>query len=346
MLLFKNKIINLLLMGLLMTSCGQQEVVYQQDFYVFGTLVNISIWGVSQNTAQQAMKTVADDFQTMHHQWHAWQPGPLVDLNRAFAAGETVTVAAETRLIPMIEQTQRFYKQTEGLFNPAIGYLIALWGFHGDDLPTGVIPSPAAIAELLALKPTMDDIEIHGNQVSSRNRAVQLDFGGFAKGYAVDLAIERLRQLGVTNAIVNAGGNLKAIGHKGDQPWRIGIRHPSGSGVLASITIAGEESVITSGNYERYHEYQGVRYSHIIDPRNGQSAQGIASVTVINPSGALADTASTALAIAGVSDWQRIAHQLGIKYVMLVDDQGAVYMNPAMADRVQFLVTPPKTVIQ
>jgi len=339
------KIISILI-GFLLTGCGQQEIVYQQEFYVFGTLVNISIWGVPETKAQQAMKTVANDFQTMHHNWHAWQPGPLVDLNRAFAAGETTTVAEETKLLPLIEQTKRFYKQSDELFNPAIGYLIALWGFHGDELPTGVIPSPQAIAELVALKPTMEDIEIQGNRVSSRNRAVQLDFGGFAKGYAVDLAIERLQQLGIANAIVNAGGNLKAIGKKGDQPWHIGIRHSSGTGVLASITIDGEESVITSGNYERYHEYQGVRYSHIIDPRTGMSVRGLNSVTIIDRSGALADTASTALSVAGLADWHRIARQLGIKYAMLVDEEGTVYMNPAMADRVHFLAKPlPKMVI-
>jgi len=182
----------------------------------------------------------------------------------------------------------------------------------------------------------MDALEIQSDQVSSRNRAVQLDFGAFAKGYAADLAIAKLHQLGIHNAIVNAGGNLKATGKKGDNPWLIGIRHPSGEGVLAAVAVRGEESVVTSGNYERFREYKGKRYSHIIDPRDGMPVEGFSSVTVIDPNGALADAASTALTVAGLSDWHRIARKMGIKYVMLVDAAGTVYVNPTMAERVQF----------
>jgi thiamine biosynthesis lipoprotein len=122
----------------------------------------------------------------------------------------------------------------------------------------------------------------------------------------------------------------------GDKPWLIGIRHPNGTDVLAALAVSGEESVISSGNYERFREYEGVRYSHIIDPRNGKPAQGLSSVTVIARSGALADAASTALTVAGLQDWHRIARQMGVKYVMLMDEKGIIYVNPAMAKRVQF----------
>jgi thiamine biosynthesis lipoprotein len=180
----------------------------------------------------------------------------------------------------------------------------------------------------------MEDIVIDKNQVSSRNPAVQLDFGAIAKGYAVDLAIDKLRQLGVHNAIVNAGGNLKAMGKKGNRPWSIGIRHPSGQGVLARVEVSGEESVITSGCYERFREYQGVRYCHIIDPRNGKPVTSLASVTVIACSGSLADAATTALMVAGKQEWQPVANQMGVKLVMVVDDKGEVSMTPAMKERV------------
>ena len=148
--------------------------------------------------------------------------------------------------------------------------------------------------------------------------------------------LKRLRDMGVRNAIVNAGGDLRAIGRRGNRPWRVGIRHPQGSGVLASVEIESDESVFTSGNYERYRIHEGVRYSHIIDPRTGMPVNHIASATVIHHNGAVADAAATALTIAGPMDWPRIAKQMGIKYVMLVDEKGTVYMNPAMAKRVRF----------
>ncbi len=330
---------------LLLSSCQPSNQLYQSDsLYVFGTLVKVSIWGVPELQARAAVNTVAQELQRLHQEWHAWQPSPLTELNQAFATGQSRQVTAPT-LLSLVEQAKFFYKLTDGLFNPAIGRLIELWGFHQDEMPVGPPPEAADIAKLVALAPTMEDVMIDGNQVSSKNPAVQLDFGGIGKGYAVDLAINRLRQLGIQNAIVNAGGNLKVMGKKGKHPWLIGIRHPSGQGVLAAVTASGEESVITSGNYERYREYQGQHYSHILDPRNGMPAQTLTSVTVIACSGTLADVATTALSVAGLSDWYRIAKQMGLKLVMLVDNQGTVYLSPAMAERVKFESNQSPTVV-
>jgi thiamine biosynthesis lipoprotein len=336
----------LLLSGLGLVGCSQPSSLYEEEFYVFGTLVKVSIWGVPTEPARQAINTIAQDFQSIHYRWHAWEPGPLVDLNKAIAAGQVWTVEDDS-LLALIQQAQLLSQQSEGLFNPAVGQLIKLWGFHRSEFPhNDSLPPSTAIAALVAQAPSMADIQLQGNQIESHNRAVQLDFGAIAKGYAIDLAIEKLQQQGIQNAIVNAGGNLKVIGQKGTQPWRIGIRHPSGQGVLAAISVSGEESVITSGNYERFREHQGKHYSHIIDPRNGMPVQGITSVTVIDPSGTRADAAATALTVAGLSTWQRIAQQMGIKYVMVMDTTATVYMNPAMAKRIEFQTSQsPKVVL-
>ncbi|BAP54800.1 ApbE-like lipoprotein [Thioploca ingrica] len=336
----------ILVSGLGLTGCSQHNPLYEEGFYVFGTLVNVSIWGVPTEQARQAVDTIAHDFQSMHHRWHAWEPGPLVDLNKAIAAGQVWTVE-DNSLIFLIKQSQLFSQQSEGLFNPAVGQLIRLWGFHRNEFPDDTpLPQSTTLATLIEQAPSMADIQIKGNQVSSRNRAVQLDFGAIAKGYAIDLGIKKLQQQGIHNAIINAGGNLKVMGKKGTEPWRIGIRDPSGQGVLAAVLVSGEESVVTSGNYERFREHKGVHYSHIIDPRNGMPVRGITSVTVIDPSGTRADAAATALTVAGLSDWHRIAQQMGIKYVMVVDESATVYMNPAMAKRIQFQTQqPPKVVL-
>lgn len=329
-----------------LSGCTEQPTVHQTQLYTFGTLVDISLWDVPETEANHAVELMAKALAQFHHDWHAWQPGPLTALNEAIAAGKTGTVAEETLLLPLLYQAKTFSLKSDHLFNPTIGKLIRLWGFQDDELPTGPPPSAKAIAALVALTPTIVDVTIQDHQITSRNPAVQFDLGAFAKGFAVDWMIEKLQTLDIHNAIVNAGGNLKAMGQKEQQPWRIGIRDPSGEGVLAAINLQGKESVITSGHYERYREYQGVRYSHILDPRTGKPATDFASVTVIDPWGALADAASTALIIAGPQDWYRIARQMDIQYVMLVDKAGVVTMNPAMAKRVEFLSeTPPKIVI-
>lgn len=346
-----NRFLAPLLVAMLLIGCSPQEEgatdkeygrvePSKHQIYVFGTLVDIAIWGAKPEQEQQAIATITQDFQRMHHDWHAWKPGPLVEINKALAAGKPVRVIPS--LIPIIEQSTTLSRQSEGLFDPAIGGLLNLWGFQSDGRPNGPPPPREKIAQWVAAAPRMDDLHLEGDMLTSSNPAVQLDFGAFAKGYAVDLAIARLREFGIDNAIINAGGDLRAIGSKAGNPWVVGIRHPQGEGVLASLEIAGDESVFTSGNYERYREYEGVHYNHILDPRTGMPVDGVTSVTVIHDNGAVADAAATALVVAGPQQWHHIAKNMGIRYVMLVDDDGVVYMNPAMQQRVHFVNKPPE----
>jgi thiamine biosynthesis lipoprotein len=285
---------------------------------------------------------VEKDFQRMHNDWHAWKPGELSRLNQQLPDGEFHSVSPF--LLPLIEEAGVLAAQSDDLFNPAIGQLVKIWGFHSDSLPSGPPPLQEEIQALVAKQPRMADLRINGEQIRSLNPAVSLDLGGFAKGAALDLAMQRLRSLGIENAIINAGGDLNVIGSHGDRPWKVGVRHPQGEGVLAGVELNDGEAIYTSGNYERYREHEGVSYSHIIDPRTGMPVRHVASVTVIDSVGARADAAATALSVAGPKDWYRIARQMGLKYVMLVDEQGRVHMNPAMAERIRFeveLLAPP-----
>ena len=333
----------LLLVGLLLAGCGAGKGPYQAQLYVFGTLVEITLHDVTAAKGRQAVSRIRREFQRMHRDWHAWEPGPLVDLNRAIAEGREAEVPES--IIPLIVRSKTLYAQSDGLFNPALGGLLGLWGFQADEPPDGPPPPDAAIEAWVAKDPGMDDLTLDDGVLHSDNPAVQLDFGAFAKGYAVDIAIRHLREMGVQNAIVNAGGDLRAIGSKGGEPWRIGVRHPQGEGVLGAIAVEGDEAVFTSGNYERYREHEGVHYMHILDPRTGMPVQGVTSVTVIHDNGAEADAAATALVVAGEKDWNRIARQMGVRHAMLVVDDGTVYMNPAMEDRVRFSGPRPKIVL-
>jgi len=327
----------------LLAACQRPVPEYRETQYLFGTLVEFTIRGVEPSQAQLAVTAVGEDFQRMHNDWHAWKPGELSRLNQQLADGEFHSVSPF--LLPLIEQAGVLATQSDDLFNPAIGQLVKLWGFHSDELPTGPPPPRDAVLALVEKQPRMVDILIDGDRVRSRNPAVSLDFGGFAKGAALDLAMQRLRSMGIHNAIINAGGDLNVIGSHGDRPWKVGVRHPQGEGVLAAVELRDGEAIYTSGNYERYREHEGVSYSHIIDPRSGMPVRHVASVTVIDNVGARADAAATALSVAGPKDWYRIARQMGLKYVMLVDEQGGVHMNPAMAERVLFETALPQPAV-
>jgi thiamine biosynthesis lipoprotein len=253
---------------------------------------------------------------------------------------------AATSVLPLIEQTTRLSEQSGGLFNPAFGALFQLWGFQSDDPPMGPPPSAEDIARVLAFKPRMSDLRVHGIEVESTNPHLRLDFGAYAQGYAADRVIERFRERGIRNAIVNVSGDVRVIGgHADGRAWRIGIRNPRGEGVLASVLMQGDESLVTSGDYERYFMHEGKRYHHILDPRTGYPSRGVTSVTVLHRSAAVADAAATALMIAGVDEWRAVARRMGVVHALLVDDQGRVHMDAATAKRVKFEIEPAPAVI-
>ena len=327
-----------LLALLALAGCTRQAPEHHHRFLGFGTLVEVTVYDTDAETAARAFAVLEEDFALMHATWHAWEPGALGRVNQNLSTGGEFTVNPVIR--PLIVEGAELSRRSRGLFNPAIGKLIALWGFQSDERGDAPPPSPEAVAELLAEHPSMDDLVLDGLTLHSTNPAVRLDFGAFAKGRGVDMGIERLRELGIANAIINAGGDLRAIGRHGKRPWRIGVRHPRGEGLLAALEVEGDQSVFTSGDYERYFEFDGRRYHHILDPRTGFPAQGSTSVTVIHREAAIADAAATALFVAGPQDWPLIARDMGVDQVMLVDTDGVVHMTPAMAERVRFEVEP------
>lgn len=329
--------------GLTLSSCSRSPGVYYEQFLGFGTLIEVKVWGVDESAGQQAVSAIAEDVKYMHETWHAWKPSSLSRVNQLLPSQEKFSIGPS--VIQLIKSASELAEKSGNRFNPAIGQLIRLWGFASDDLPKGPPPSTDAIQKLLAQKPTMKDLVLDGVQLKSNNPAVQLDFGGFAKGLAVDMAIEHLKELGITNAIVNAGGDLRAIGKHGDRAWRVGIRNPRGEGVLASVDIQGDESVFTSGDYERYYEYQGQRYHHIIDPHSGYPKQGVTSVTVFDTRADRADAAATALFVAGVAEWYEVAKAMGVGGVMLVANDGTIHMTPNLKDRIYFDVQPAPNII-
>jgi thiamine biosynthesis lipoprotein len=324
----------LILLTLLLASCERAPDIHHTRFLAFGTLTELTLVGVDAQRAAEVVRALEADFAEMERAWHAWKPGPVTRTN--WLLGEQRRFAAPPSVVPLVRISRELAISSEHLFNPAIGGLIALWGFLSDDSTTSrPPPDPAAIERLLAANPRMDDIDIDGFMLASRNPAVQLDFGAIGKGYGIDFAVAHLRELGVQNAIVNSGGDLRAIGSKASQPWRIAIRGADGKGVLGEISLSGDESVFTSGNYERVFEWQGQRYHHILDPRTGQPARGTRTVTVLHSDATVADAAATALFVAGPNDWPRIAAKLGIRHVLLVDEADVVHMTPAMAGRVR-----------
>lgn len=330
------------LLSLAMLGCSS-TIHLDDQFFAFGTLIEVTVFDTEPETVQAALDGVRNDLAFMHQTWHAWQPSALSQVNAAIPTGTWITL--DPTLPPLLEQAKRLSQQSQGLFNPAIGQLISLWGFHRDDGAKPPPPPASTIAEYIAQAPSMDDLIIEGTRLRATNANVRLDLGAITKGYAVDRMIEHLKALGIDSALINAGGDLRAYSGPGKRTWTIGIRHPRKATVLASLLIKADESVVTSGDYERYFEYQGQRYHHILDPRTGYPPRELISVTVVHPIAATADAAATALFVAGLAQWRDIAKRLGITQAMLVDQAGRVHLTGEMAGRIRFEVDPKPEVL-
>ncbi|MGB0682312.1 MAG: FAD:protein FMN transferase [Magnetovibrionaceae bacterium] len=317
------------LLVLLASACDPPEKTLHESHYIFGTLVEIVIRNPDQTKAREAIVAVVELLRDQHREWHAWKPGgELYRINKAIADGSSIAVS--DAMASMIEEAKRLSALSGGLFDPGIGAIVGAWGFHADEPPKGRKPPLDEIRALAARRPSISQITITDGVLSSSNRAVQLDFGAFAKGYGLDAGMAHLKTLGIKHAILNAGGDLNVIGEAYGRPWRVGIRHPVGWGVLGAVEAADGEAVYTSGNYERFLEVEGVRHSHILDPRDGMPVTHIASATVIHESGALADAAATALSVAGPEAWEEVAQAMGVERVLLVTEDGDILQSAGL----------------
>lgn len=328
--------LSVLLLPLLLAGCGKRDEVFRQESFVFGTRVEISIEGEDTARAEAATQAVLRRFDELHRKLHAWQPSDLERLNTAFASGAKAPVDPE--LAAILQDARAYALQSGELFNPAIGNLIRLWGFHAD-LPQSTVPEDEKIKALVKAAPSMHDVHVENGETWSVNPAVRIDLGGYAKGYALDEAAGILKQLGIRNALINIGGNVLALGAHGARPWKVGIQHPRKSGVIATLELHDGEAIGTSGDYQRYFEAGGRRYCHLIDPRTGRPAEGMQSVTVLvsgDHAGTRSDVLSKPLFIDGPQALAPMAVQAKLDGVLAVTANGDVLVSPELGGRLHW----------
>jgi len=315
-----------MLLGALLSGCvptGDHDATY----FVFGTEVRVSVRDVTEEHAASAFRLLGPRFQRMHREWHPWEPGALSELNDALRRGGRGVTTPD--LAELVTTSMELESESMGRFNPAIGELVRLWGFHTSDYPlTEPPPSADAIADALAWQPSMRSLAVDGRSVRSLKRGVRLDFSGIAKGLAVKRACELLASVEITDALIDAGGDVMVCGAT-ERPWRVGLRNPSG-GVLTTLEIREPVAVFTSGNYYRYGEFDGERYAHILDPFTGRPVDEVMQATVIHPDPLRADAGATALVVAGPGAWRMVADSMSLERALVVDAQGRVQATPAI----------------
>ncbi|MGL4677213.1 MAG: FAD:protein FMN transferase [Brevinema sp.] len=193
-----------------------------------------------------------------------------------------------------IELSTYMYQLSDGAFDLTVYPLIRLWGFYLQDKQKRVPDNQEIQATLKNVG--MEHVYLKDDRIILSNK-VQLDLGAIAKGYAVDVAVEILKQnSNISAGFVNAGGNIRVYGSKPDgTPWKVGIRNPNGESVQEIISLYDGESIATSGDYEQYFEKDGKYYHHIFDPKTGAPVtHNLASVSIVlNGSAEMADLLAT-----------------------------------------------------
>lgn len=323
------QLIKLLLLGVLvLAGCERQPRLVEQRILQFGTIIDIALIHDDIAKTEQTLDDIEKQLSAFRQSWHAWEDSELTRFNQALNATQAVEIPAS--LVELIDLSQLYYLKSNRLFNPALGKLIAAYGFHGQ--PT---PDEHAIMTIQQDLPGMSDLKVENRFATSSNTHLKLDFGGIAKGYAIGLIADYLQRQGFEHYLINAGGDLVSSGNKFGKAWKIGVQNPFKPGVIASIGLIGKHSLFTSGNYQRFYRKDKKLVHHIIDPRSGQPSEQISSATVMTNDPVLADVAATTLMIDGLNNHRSLAHTLGIKDYMIVDEDQRIIISDSLANKIE-----------
>jgi len=295
---------------------------YQREEAIMGTRIEVQLWS---EDPQAAVEAVIAEMRRTDELMSTYKPESQLSQVNAHAHERPVQVHAD--IIEVVERALAMSKLSGGAFDvtyASVGYLY--------DYRAHQRPSEQQIAAAL---PGVDyrqvQVDREARTIRFLRKGVRIDLGGIAKGYAVDRAIQHLRELGIEHAMVNAGGDTRLLGDRRGKPWMVGIRDPRNEGRIVMRVPLADEAISTSGDYERYFEEDGVRYHHILVPGTGKSARGVRSATVIGADATLTDALSTTVFVLGVERGMRLIAGLPGVEAVVVDDQGRIFYSDGLA---------------
>ncbi len=319
----------LLFLPLLIGGCpghSGKTAEVRRSRIIMGTVVEITAFGPAQAPLEAAVDKAFAEMTRIDNLMSPHRPGS--DVARLSAAAVSLEISPDTAAV--IAAGLQVATASGGAFDMGLGRLKDLWDIEGEHPH---IPTAAEIKDALAGSGP-GDLRLDGRVVSKRDPRLTVDLGGIAKGYAVDRAIAVLRAAGVSHASVNAGGDIRLLGDRGDRFWKIGIQHPrKKDAILATLELA-DTAVVTSGDYERYFERDGVRYHHLFDPKTGQPARSCQSVTIVAPQAILADALATAVFVLGPEPGLELLRHFPGSEALIVAADGSTVTSPGLAGKV------------
>jgi thiamine biosynthesis lipoprotein len=297
-----------------------------------GTTVEVTLAGSQEEEARRAAMQA---FQEIRRIERLMSPkvatGDVFRINQS-SGTEWVSVSPET--LEVIQKAKEISTLSEGAFDITVAPLTQIWRAAREK---GVPPSVEEVDRLLPLVNFREMVIAPEGRIFLRKKGMAVDLGGIAKGFVVDKAFEILQSLGHKNLIVNAGGDLRVGGTRFNQPWTIGIQHPRESQkIMARVSLA-DSALATSGNYEKFFMYQGRRYGHIFNPRDGFPTEVCQSVSILHQDCMTADAIATAVFVLGPERGYALCQKMGGVLCLIVDDNGKVTVSPGLKDRLTFV---------
>ncbi|MHC4341871.1 MAG: FAD:protein FMN transferase [Planctomycetota bacterium] len=285
---------------------GRRRRLFRRTIPLMGTLAEVGVVHADKRYAQAVIDAAFDRLR--------WVDGTMTrfsatsDVGRAnrAATGEAVTISQETAHVLMASLD--WAQATDGIFDPCLGKVVELW-----DVTGRIAPVPVDESRRFAARGLYRSLDLDGQSLVLRSEDAAIDLGGIAKGYGVDLAVETLREWGISSGLVNVGGDLYALGESEDgDPWKVGVRSPTHPDRIDRKLEVSDEAVATSGDYQQYFKHEGRTYHHLLDSATGAPHRTeVHSVTVIAADCVTADAAATAAF--GNAD-ERVLQQRGVRW--------------------------------
>lgn len=291
---------------------------------IMGTLVTVDIWHDDAHISKQCSDKVFKEMKRIDKLMNPLYPDSEISLINREASEHSVKISNE--MFKLLKQSLAFSKSSNGAFDitfASVGYLY--------DYRKQIKPTADKLNEALpSINYKHISLDEKNQSIKFSQQGVRIDFGGIAKGYAVDNAISIIKQCGVQDGIVSAGGDSRVLGDRNGKPWMIGVRHPRDNNAVMLRLPLSDTAISTSGDYERYFIDDEIRYHHIISPQTGKSVTETWSTTVIANDAVTTDALSTTLFVLGADKAIEYIENIENAEAVVIDNKGKMHYSSGL----------------
>ncbi len=300
----------------------QAQEKYTRTLKLMGSRFDITVVANNETEGNQYIDLAVEEITRIEKMISSWDS--LSETAEIIGNAGIKPVKVDKELFDLIARSIKISELTSGAFDISYASMDKIWKYDGSmkKLPT----ENEVAASVIKVGYKNIILDAQNQTVFLKKEGMKIGFGAIGKGYAADKAKQLLISKGVTAGIMNASGDLTTWGNQPDgTPWMVGITNPLNKDKVFSWFPLDQNAVVTSGSYEKFVEFNGKKYTHIIDPRTGWPASGLASVTIFAPKAELADALATSVFVMGRETGIDFVNQLPGVECVIVDDQGKIY---------------------